>query len=60
MDLVCKATMLTQGGRSGTLQSEDGRLKLKLAVPAAMGGQGDGPPPSSCSPGRSRPASSTR
>ncbi len=45
MDLVCKATMLTQGGRSGTLQSEDGRLKLKLAVPAAMGGKGDGPTP---------------
>lgn len=45
MDLVYKATMLTQGGRSGTLQSEDGSVKLKLAVPAAMGGKGDGPNP---------------
>ena len=45
MDLVYKAQMLTQGGRSGTLQSEDGSFKLKLAVPAAMGGQGDGPNP---------------
>jgi osmotically inducible protein OsmC len=45
MDLVYKAVMLTQGGRSGTVQSEDGSLKLKLAVPAAMGGKGDGPNP---------------
>ena len=42
MDLVYKAQMLTQGGRSGTVQSEDGNLKLKLAVPASMGGKGDG------------------
>jgi len=45
MDLVYKAQMLTQGGRSGTLQSEDGSFKLKLAVPASMGGKGDGPNP---------------
>jgi osmotically inducible protein OsmC len=45
MDLVYKAQMLTQGGRGGTIQSEDGRFKLKLAVPAAMGGTGDGPNP---------------
>jgi osmotically inducible protein OsmC len=45
MDLVYKAQMLTQGGRSGTVQSEDGSVKLKLAVPAAMGGKGDGPNP---------------
>ncbi len=45
MDLVYKAHMLTQGGRSGTIQSEDGGFKLKLAVPAAMGGKGDGPNP---------------
>jgi osmotically inducible protein OsmC len=45
MDLVFKAQMLTQGGRSGTLQSDDGSVKLKLAVPAAMGGKGDGPNP---------------
>lgn len=45
MDLVYKAEMLTQGGRTGTIQSEDGSFKLKLAVPAAMGGKGDGPNP---------------
>ena len=45
MDLVYKAEMLTQGGRSGTVQSEDGSVKIKLAVPAAMGGKGDGPNP---------------
>jgi len=45
MDLVYKAEMLTQGGRSGTIQSEDGNFKLKLAVPASMGGKGDGPNP---------------
>ena len=45
MDLVYKAQMLTQGGRTGTVQSDDGSFKLKLAVPAAMGGKGDGPNP---------------
>jgi osmotically inducible protein OsmC len=45
MDLVYKAQMLTQGGRSGTIQTEDGSFKLKLAVPAQMGGKGDGPNP---------------
>ena len=45
MDLVYKAHMLTQGGRSGSMQSDDGSVKLKLAVPAAMGGKGDGPNP---------------
>ena len=45
MDLVYKTTMLTQGGRSGQLQSEDGSFKLKLAVPTDMGGKGDGPNP---------------
>ena len=45
MDLVYKAQMLTQGGRSGTIQSEDGSVKIKLVVFAAMGGKGDGPNP---------------
>jgi lipoyl-dependent peroxiredoxin len=45
MDLVYKAQMLTQGGRSGTIQSDDGSFKLKLAVPESMGGKGDGPNP---------------
>lgn len=45
MDLVYKAQMLTQGGRSGTVQSEDGSVKFKLAVPASMGGNGNGPNP---------------
>lgn len=45
MDLVYQARMLTQGGRSGTIQAEDGSWKQKLAVPVAMGGKGDGPNP---------------
>ena len=39
MDLVYKTTMLTQGGRNGQAQSEDGQFKLKLAAPAEMGGK---------------------
>jgi len=45
MDLVYKATMLTQGGRSGQIQSDDGSFKLKLAVPKEMGGSSVGPNP---------------
>jgi osmotically inducible protein OsmC len=49
MDLVYKAQMLTQGGRNGTIQSEDGSFKLKLSVPTAISGKdsgkGDGPNP---------------
>lgn len=39
MDLVYKTTMLTQGGRNGQAQSEDGQFKLKLAATAEMGGK---------------------
>lgn len=45
MDIVYKTTMLTQGGRSGQVQSEDGSFKLKLAVPTEMGGPGGAPNP---------------
>jgi osmotically inducible protein OsmC len=45
MDLVYRTTMLTQGGRNGQIQSEDGTFKLKLAVPTQMGGKGDGANP---------------
>ncbi len=45
MDLVYKTTMLTQGGRSGQVQSEDGSFKLKLVVPKEMGGTGESPNP---------------
>ena len=45
MDLVYKAEMLSQGGRNGTIQSDDGSVRIKLAVPASMGGKGDGPQP---------------
>lgn len=45
MDLVYTTTMLTQGGRGGQIQSEDGSFKLKLAVPREMKGSGDGPNP---------------
>ena len=45
MDLVYTTTMLTQGGRSGQIQNDDGSFKLKLSVPKEMGGTGDGPNP---------------
>ena len=45
MDLVYKAQMLTQGGRNGTIQSEDGHVKIKLGIPTELGGKGDGPNP---------------
>ncbi len=45
MDLVYKTTMLSQGGRSGSVQSDEGDFKLKLAVPTEMGGKGGGPNP---------------
>ena len=45
MELVYKAQMLTQGGRTGTVQSGDGSFKWKLAKPKEMGGPGDGPNP---------------
>lgn len=45
MDLVYTTTMLTQGGRNGQVQTEDGSWKLKLAVPKEMGGDGNGPNP---------------
>ena len=45
MDLVYKTIMLTQGGRTGQVQSEEGNFKLKLAVPKDMGGTGEGPNP---------------
>jgi len=44
MDLVYSTTVLTQGGRGGQLQSEDGSFKLKLAVPPEMGGPKDAAP----------------
>ncbi|MFZ3120939.1 MAG: Ohr family peroxiredoxin [Variovorax sp.] len=45
MDLVYTTTMLTQGGRNGQVQTDDGHWKLKLAVPREMGGDGSGPNP---------------
>lgn len=45
MELVYKTTMLSQGGRGGQVQSDDGSFKLKLAVPREMGGSGEGPNP---------------
>ena len=45
MDVVYQTTMLTQGGRGGQVQSEDGSFKVKLAVPESMGGKGGGPTP---------------
>lgn len=45
MELVYKTTMLSQGGRGGQVQSDDGSFKLKLAVPKDMDGSGEGPNP---------------
>lgn len=45
MDLLYQSVMLTQGGRGGQIQSEDGEFKLKLALPESMGGKGGGPTP---------------
>lgn len=45
MELVYKTTMLSQGGRGGQVQSDDGSFKLKLAVPKDIGGSGEGPNP---------------
>ena len=48
------------GGRDGRAVSSDNVLDLKLTVPREMGGAGEvgtNPPPSSCSPPATRPAS---
>lgn len=42
MDLVFKTVMLSQGGRNGSVQSDDGSFKLKLALPREMGGKTEG------------------
>lgn len=44
MDLLYTTTMLTQGGRGGQLQSDDGSFKLKLTLPPELGGPKDAPP----------------
>jgi len=44
MDMVYSTIMLTQGGRGGQMQSEDGGFKLKLVVPPEMGGAKDPAP----------------
>ena len=44
MDLVYSTTVLTQGGRGGQMQSEDGGFKLKLVVPPEMRGPKDAAP----------------
>jgi osmotically inducible protein OsmC len=44
MDLVYSTTVLTQGGRGGQMQSEDGSFKLKMVVPPEMGGAKDAAP----------------
>jgi len=45
MEIVYKALMLSQGGRGGTLRSDEGDVSIKLAVPPSMGGKGGGPTP---------------
>lgn len=40
MEAMYTATATIQGGRSGTVETSDGALKLELSMPKAMGGQG--------------------
>ena len=49
------------GGRTGTTESSDGKIKLQLSTPKALGGD-DGPAPTrnNCSPRATRRASSAR
>ncbi len=44
-DVVYDTTVVVVGGRDGSAESEDGRLKISLAVPKAMGGSGQGSNP---------------
>jgi len=41
MSVLYSTTMHAIGGRSGTVNSDDGLLELKLAPPTALGGSGD-------------------
>lgn len=43
--ILYTAQVTTKGGRNGQSESSDGTLKLKLAVPKEMGGQGGGTNP---------------
>lgn len=45
MDILYTAKATVSGGRDGAARTEDGQLELKLAVPKAMGGKGDGTNP---------------
>ena len=45
MDILYTAKATVSGGRDGAARTEDGQLELKLAVPTAMGGKGDGTNP---------------
>lgn len=45
MDILYTAKATVSGGRDGAVRTEDGQLELKLAVPKAMGGKGDGTNP---------------
>ncbi|MEF2967087.1 organic hydroperoxide resistance protein [Paenibacillus sp. M1] len=40
MEALYTATATVKGGRTGTVESSDGVLKLKLSMPESMGGQG--------------------
>ena len=45
MDALYVATATSHGGRSGRAATDDGRLDVKIAVPAELGGDGDGTNP---------------
>ncbi len=55
---VAEAT--AHGGRDGFVTSQDGQIKLKVAMPPAMGGDGNGTNRNSSSRPATAPASTTR
>jgi osmotically inducible protein OsmC len=45
MNILYSTKVAATGGRHGTIHSDDGLLDLKLALPRALGGKGDGTNP---------------
>jgi len=45
MKVIYTGTVHIDGGRNGTIRSDDGKLEAKLAFPKALGGDGEGTNP---------------
>jgi organic hydroperoxide reductase OsmC/OhrA len=52
-----REALATGGGRNGHVRTTDGILDFDVRVPKEMGGAGEAPNPSCCSPPGTRPAS---